>query len=116
MTRKTLRENLKMRYLQKLIDFLNSNGEQVLRVGSNEIAFPVIDEEGNEDFITLKIVIPIGSRDGDIYDGYSMAEQYSLNEKKKAETAKEKEKNKAKKIVKDEKRRESEKKMKSKRE
>ena len=71
-----------------------------MRVGSNEIALPVLDEEGNEKWLVLTFKVPTGSRDGDAYDGYSMAEDYQMRQtekKAKAEAkAKESATNKAK--------------------
>lgn len=108
-SRKILREMVKATYLEKITKLLIDSGEEVLRVGSNEIAFPVTDSEGNEDFITLKVVIPTGSRDGDIYDGYSMAQDYEIHLAEKAEKAKKAKEAKEKKIALDQKRREQEK-------
>ena len=81
-------------------------GEDVLRVGSNEIAIPCLDEENNEKYIVLTVKVPTGSRDGDAYDGYSMAEDWEIKCKNKEETAKKKAEAKAKKIEKDKKMRE----------
>ena len=71
------------------MDFL-AEEEDVLRTGSNELAFPVIDSEGNEEFIQIVVKVPTGSRDGEPYNGYHMAEEYSLKlkaQKEKAEKA-----------------------------
>ena len=76
-TRKNLREAVKAKYLEKIIDFFEDS-EEVLRTGSNEIAFPVVDSEGNEDFIVLTVKIPTGDRDGTPYDGYSAAQDYTM--------------------------------------
>lgn len=99
--RKALREVIKMEYLSNISEHLTLVGEEVLRVGSNEIAIPVVDSEGNEDFLVLTFKIPTGSRDGDPYDGYAMAEDYALKVRTKAEEAKKKAEAKAKKIAKD---------------
>ena len=45
--------------------------------------------------------MPTGSRDGDAYDGYSVAEEYALKQKLKAEKAIAAAKAKEKKIAKD---------------
>ena len=42
-SRKTLREEKKMEYISKLIDFFYFLNEEELRVKSNEIAFPILD-------------------------------------------------------------------------
>lgn len=115
-SRKQLREQLKAIYMEKLIDFFKES-EDVLRVGSNEIAFPVVDSEGNEDFIVLTCKIPIGANKGtEPYDGYSMAEDYEMKLKEKEEKAKKSAEAKAKKIERDRKYREKLKEQKEKRE
>ena len=99
-TSKVLNEEIKIRFLEGVSEHLTNVGEEVLRVGSNEIALPVVDEDGNEKWLVLTFKVPTGSRDGDAYDGYSMAEDYQMKQtekKAKAEAkAKETAKNKAK--------------------
>ena len=99
-TAKVLNEEIKIRFLEGVSEHLTNVGEEVLRVGSNEIALPVVDEDGNEKWLVLTFKVPTGSRDGDAYDGYSMAEDYQMKQaekKAKAEAkAKETAKNKAK--------------------
>lgn len=103
---KVLNDKLRERYLSIVGDALTAKDEEVLRVGSNELALPCLDDEGNEKFIVVTVKVPTGSRDGDAYDGYSMAEDWSIKCKSKAETAKKKAEEKAKKIAKDQKTRE----------
>ena len=103
---KALNDKLRERYLSIVSDALVAKDEEVLRVGSNELALPCLDEEGNEKFIVVTIKVPTGSRDGDAYDGYSMAEDWEIKCKNKEETAKKKAEEKAKKIEKDKKKRE----------
>lgn len=100
---KVLNDGLREKFLGIVSEALTDKGEEVLRVGSNELALPCIDSEGNEKFIVVTIKVPTGSRDGDAYDGYSMAEDYAIKCRNKAETAKKKEAEKAKKIARDEK-------------
>ena len=95
-TAKVLNEEIKIRFLEGVSEHLSDVGEEVLRVGSNEIALPVVDEDGNEKWLVLTFKVPTGSRDGDAYDGYSMAEDYKMKCEKK-EAAKQKAKEKAKK-------------------
>lgn len=102
-SRKILRDFLKQKYINQLIDFFQDIGEEVLQTKSNEIAFPVTDEEGNEDFIVITVKIPVGAnKRTEPYDGYAMAEDYAIRQKEKAEKAKEKEKAKKEKIKRDE--------------
>ena len=87
-TAKVLNEEIKVRFLEGVAEHLSNVGEEVLRTGSNEIALPVLDEEGNEKWLVLTFKVPTGSRDGDAYDGYSMAEDYAMKQVEKAEKAK----------------------------
>ena len=80
-SRKALRDEMKEVYLKKLIDFFKES-EEVLRVKSNEIAFPIVDSEGNEDFMVITLKIPTGANKGtEPYDGYSMAEEYEVKKR-----------------------------------
>ena len=87
-TAKVLNEEIKVRFLDGVAEHLTQVGEEVLRVGSNEIALPVVDEDGNEKWLVLTFKVPTGSRDGDAYDGYAMAEDYKMKLQEKAEKAK----------------------------
>lgn len=89
-TTKVLNEEIKIRFLEGVSEHLANVGEEVLRVGSNEIALPVVDEDGNEKWLVLTFKVPTGSRDGDVYDGYSMAEDYKMRCEDKERKAKEK--------------------------
>ena len=90
-TRTALRNALKAKYLEQVATAFAS--EDVLRIKSNAIAFPVVDSEGNEDFITITVSVPTGSRDdGEPWDGYAEAEAFAMKEKEKAEKAKAKRK------------------------
>ena len=81
-----LRAEKREEYLEKITNFFKES-EDVLRTNSNEISFPITDEEGNEDFIQIVVKVPIGSRDGEPYNGYQMAEDYSLKLKLQQEKA-----------------------------
>ena len=101
LTRKQLDEEIKVRFLKDVTEHLSNVGEEVLRVGSNEIALPVVDAEGEERWLVLTFKVPTGSRDGEEYDGYSMKEDYEMKLVKKAAKAEEAAKKKAGKIKKD---------------
>jgi len=90
-SKNTLNEKIRNTYLSRLIKTLSNEGEEVLRTNSNEIALPCVDEEGNEKFVVFVVKVPTGSRDGEEYDGYAVAESYALKVKEKAEKAKKKE-------------------------
>ena len=89
-TAKVLNEEIKGRFLDGVSEHLTNAGEEVLRVGSNEIALPVVDEDGNEKWLVLTFKVPTGSREGDAYDGYAMAEDYKMKCENKERKAKEK--------------------------
>lgn len=84
---KSLREGLRRKYLDLVSKFLADKGEEVLVTGTNEIAIPCTDDEKNDEFVVITFKVPTGSRDGDAYDGYSMAEDFSMKQKEKAEKA-----------------------------
>ena len=108
-SRKELRERVTKVYLEKLKDFFKDS-EDVLQVGSNKIAFPVTDEENNEDFIVIQVSIPTGANKGaDVYDGYTEAEAYADKVKAQEEKKREQAEKKAKKIAQDKARREKQK-------
>ena len=85
-TQKSLNDELRAMYLERVHTCLSAEDE-VLVVGANELAVPVVDADGNEKWIVLTVKVPTGSRDGDAYDGYAMAEDYCLRQKAKTEKA-----------------------------
>lgn len=89
-TMKALNDEVRAQYLERVQSVLSADDE-VLVVGSNELAIPVVDSEGNEKWVVLTVKVPTGSRDGDAYDGYAMAEDYQLKLANKAAKAAEKE-------------------------
>ena len=116
-SQKKLNDEIKANYFGKIWDFLFELGEDVIQVKSNEIAFPVVDSEGNEKSVVVVIKVPTGANKGtEPYDPYSMGEEFQMKEQAKIEKAKEKAKLKAEKIAKDTLRREKEKAIKEKRE
>ena len=96
---------LRSKYVDVIKACLANLEEEVLVTGSNEIALPVVDSEGNDNWVVITVKVPTGSRDGEKYDGYSMQQDFLLkqeNKKLKEKIAAEK---KAKKIAADEKKR-----------
>ena len=84
-TQKVLNEEIKLRFLENIVEHLTNCGEEVVRTASNEIAIPTVDAEGNDKWVVIPIKVPTGSRDGDAYDGYSVAEDYAMKLQEKAE-------------------------------
>lgn len=103
---KKANDALRAKYLAQLIEKFKDD-EDVLRTGTGEIAFPVVDEEGEDNWVVVTVKIPTGSRDGEVYDGYSMAEDYTMKVAAKEEKAKEAAAKKAKKVERDAKAREA---------
>lgn len=77
-TEKTLCEGLRNFHLGEIIKMYEGHNEEVLRTASNEIAIPVVDRENNDRYIVITVKVPTGSRDGDAYDGYAVAEDYAM--------------------------------------
>lgn len=101
-TSKTVLDNgIRERYMGAVKDFLEKSGEEVLITGSNELALPCVDAEGNEKFIVLTFKVPTGERGGAAYNGYEEAEDYAAHLKAKEEKAKIAAEKKAKKIAAD---------------
>ena len=115
-SKKALDEAIRVRYMGSIREFLTNSDEEVLVTGSNQFAIPCVDEEGNEKFLVILFQVPTGSRDGDAYDGYSMAEDYSIKLKNKAEEAEKRAAEKARKIERDKAMREAKAKAKAERE
>ena len=90
LTRKQLDDEIKVRFLEGVSEHLENCGEEVLRVGSNEIALPVLDSNNEERWLVLTFKVPTGTREGDAYDGYSMKEDYEMKLAEKAAKAEEK--------------------------
>ena len=105
-SKKQLHEGLRAQYMALVRQFLEGNGEEVLQTNSNEFALPVVDEEGNDEFVVLTFKVPTGSRDGEAYDGYGEADSFAMKTAEKAEKAKEAAAAKARKIERDKKMRE----------
>lgn len=100
-SKKTLNERIRSRYMKAVADFFSDKGEEILVTGSNEICLPCLNDEGDDEFIVITFKVPTGSREGDAYDGYSMAEDYAMRQKEKQEKAAIAAKKKAEKIERD---------------
>ena len=116
-TQTALDNELRAVYIEKVAELFKADGEEVLRTGSSEVAFPVVDSEGNEKFIVVSVKVPKGERkDGYVpYDGYSVAEEYEINQREKAEKKAKADVEKAKTIAKDKAFREKQAELKAKR-
>ena len=82
MTRKQEQDKRRSEFLKKLIAFIESEGDEAIQIKKNEVAFPIVFNNGDEAFMKVAVSIPAGSRDGDIFDAYSLHEEFEINEKK----------------------------------
>ena len=86
----SLESNLRNEFLTKIKTMIEKEYEtDALPVSASEIALPVVDAEGNEKFILVKVSIPRGTRNGqgsyNPYDGYAASEAYILEQESKAQ-------------------------------
>ena len=88
---KQVREGIKAEWLDFLTEAVQRRGDETLQTASNEFAGPVVDGEGGEHYVVITIKIPTGSRDGEAYDGYAAAEDYTMKCNAKAAKQAEKE-------------------------
>lgn len=87
-------------FLEKLTEMLSVE-EDVIKVASNGIAFPIVHEDGTEDYI--KIVVSIPTKD---FDPYGLNEELKMKAEAKAKKEAEAKAKKEKKIAEDKARRE----------
>ena len=106
MSKKATNDALRADWTNKVREWLSALGEEVLRTGANELVFPVVDGEGEDSAVVITIKVPVGSRDGDAYDPYALAQEYEMKQAEKKEKAEKAEKEKAAKIARDQKMRE----------
>lgn len=102
-----LDSKLREDYAKRIVDFFTESGEEVGYIASNAITFPVVDEARNEKWITIRISVPKGERNGEPYDGYAEVADYEFRQKVKADKAKAAKIEKEKKIASDAKIREA---------
>ena len=101
MSKKATNDALRNQYVEAVMKMLADAGEDVLRVGSNELAIPVVDAEGEDSYVVFTVKVPTGSRDGDAYDAYGLAQEYEMKQAEKKEKAEKAAKEKAAKIARD---------------
>ena len=101
-------ENKRQEVLQEIINSLESQGETVLKIKSNEITFPTLDEENNDIWIKIVVSVPRGAKDEE-FDGYNENQYFLMKEKQKKEREEQRKKAKEKKMERDKKMREKKK-------
>ena len=81
MSKASLETALRTEFIQFVTSAIQEKYDtDVLPISASELAIPVLDAEGNEKFVLIKVSIPRGTRNGegsyDEYDGYGLAEDY----------------------------------------
>ena len=94
MTNAALDKILRTNIMKDFVEFIATKYDaDALAISSSSIAFPVVDDEGNEKFAKVSVSIPRGTRNGnggyDAYDGYSAAEDYQMEQHEKEAKRKE---------------------------
>ncbi len=87
--------------MEKVKDFLTSEGYNTLVVASNGLAIEVVGEDMEEGWVKAVFSIPTGTRGGEDYDGYSEADNYAFEVEQKKQKAEDAQKKKEKKMAKD---------------
>ena len=85
----------------------------ILHTGSQEICLPILGKDNEEGYLVITFKVPKGSRDGDAYDGYAVAEEYKMKCEAKAQKEAEALRKKNEKIERDRKAREEKAKLKA---
>lgn len=93
MTKAELEKKMKEEILSVVVAALAEHFDldpekQIEYISANEITLPLVDEEGNEKWPTLKVASPRGKRDGNggyiPFDGHAAAEDYRFDLAEKA--------------------------------
>lgn len=109
-------DEIRNEIMTKIWHNLNDCEYDTLKTASNEICVPIVNAESEEGYLVITFKIPKGSRDGDPYDGYAMAEEYKMKCEAKAQKEAEALRKKQEKIAKDEKARAEKARLKAERE
>ena len=86
--------------LAGIVRQLRELGEDVAYIAANKVNLPIVDEEGNEGWLSVTVSVPMGADRGkEPYDGYGERESYEMKQRRKEEKAAERAANKAKKAA-----------------
>lgn len=72
MTKSQLNEKIRAAYLPRIAELFAAEND-VCTIASNKIAIPVLDEEGNEKWLTITVSVPTDEE----FDGYTDAQVYA---------------------------------------
>ena len=97
---------MRNKFMENVQTMIENQDYEVLETGSNEICVPIVNEDHEEGYLVITFKIPKGSRDGEPYDGYAVAQDFKMKCDEKARKVAEAQKKKAEKIERDRKARE----------
>ena len=102
-SKKVANETLRKQYIDKVFNFFKDNGEETMYCSSNIVAFPVVNQNNDDEWIKITVTVPTGANKGtEPFDGYAMAEEYKIKQEEKERKRKENELKKEKKRKKEE--------------
>lgn len=81
------------------------DGEDTIQIATNKICFPFVNENGNDEWLTITFSVPTGSRSNEPFDGYEQADEFQEKQEKAKIREEKKEQAKQKKIEMDNKKR-----------
>ena len=94
---KTITDNLRNLYFEKIMDFFKDEKE-VLKTASGTLYILTADENGEDRWVKISVIIPKAD-ETEGTDGYSLAEEYEMKLAENEEKARIAEEKKAKKIA-----------------
>lgn len=99
LTPTALEKILRKKYVDVVSEMLKNAGEEVLAVSGNVIAFPTVNEAGEDAWIEIIVKVPKGEKLEVGYAGYDGYEQAEAYKKAQEEIAEKEAKAKAKKLA-----------------
>lgn len=99
LTPTALEKILRKKYVEVVSEMLKNAGEEVLAVSGNIIAFPTVNEAGEDAWIEITVKVPKGEKLEVGYAGYDGYEQAEAYKKAQAEIAEKEAKAEAKKLA-----------------
>ena len=93
-----LANQIRAQYVNALLAYLQSLGEDVGMTASNVINLPIV-YDGEEGWVEISVKVPKGTKDEE-YDGYGRREDYRISQEEKAEKTAKREADKAAKLAK----------------
>jgi hypothetical protein len=81
MSKASLETAIRNKFLDEIRKVVSESYDYDIRpISASELMVPVVDDEGNEKYVLIKVSIPRGTRNGEggytPYDGYAAAEEW----------------------------------------